>query len=159
MIVLTSVTKSNRRVMPVDVFCFTVADCTGSEVLIQETITVTKNIDYIASFRFALEDGTCPGFHLMGIFANSEELPTEIKNAVLFEDLTVRQRIKFVNSLGIDMDGKYVKKEEELKSAFNLNDDDPTYAKYEDDHPKLLERKYTLWEKALIKLNNFFKAD
>jgi len=66
-------------VCPGDTFNFTVKDSLGCEVVIREEITSRKLIDFIASFRFALADGTCPGFHLTGIFGCKSELPDEIK--------------------------------------------------------------------------------
>jgi len=75
----------------------------GCEVLIQEKITVSKTIDFIASYRFALEDGTCPGFHLCGIFGNQTELPEEFKEAKLLEDLTKEQYRNFARSVGTEI--------------------------------------------------------
>ncbi len=74
MIIITKLLDTVRRVYPGDSFNLTISDDLGCQILISEEITVAKTIDFIASFRFALEDGTCPGFHLTGIFANKDEL-------------------------------------------------------------------------------------
>lgn len=101
MIVITSLNRSKKYAMPGDRFILTITDDFGAECTINEEVTVNRLIDYVASFRFALEDGTCPGFHLTGIFANSKELPEEIKNAVMFEDLSPDQRVRFKESVGV----------------------------------------------------------
>lgn len=101
MIVITSLNTTPRVVFPGDEFHLRVTDLTGSEVVIRETITVEKTIDFIASFRFALEDGTCPGFHLMGVFACRSELPQELQDAVMLDNLSPEQRERFVASVGI----------------------------------------------------------
>ena len=100
MIVITSLNTNPRYVEPGDAFHLTISDATGCSVVINEEITVSKIIDFVASFRFALSDGTCPGFHLTGIFGCSSELPEEIKNAVMFEDLPKEQKDNFINSIG-----------------------------------------------------------
>lgn len=105
MIVLTSVNE--ERVFdtePGDIFQLTVRDMMGSEVLISEEITCYRLIDFIASYRFCLEDGTCPGFHLCGIFGSRAELPKEIKQAVRIEDLTEKQHANLVKSVGIKIE-------------------------------------------------------
>lgn len=104
MIVVTSVNNSRRHLIEGDEFCLTVTDAMGCEVMIRETITVAKVIDYIASYRFALEDGTCPGFHLSGVFANQAELPEELRNAKLLEDLTPEQYANFERSVGVKIE-------------------------------------------------------
>lgn len=101
MIVITSLDTTPKVLLPGDEFHLTVTDATGSQVVIRETITVEKTIDFIASFRFALEDGTCPGFHLMGVFACRSELPIELQNAVVLNDLSPEQRERFIASVGI----------------------------------------------------------
>lgn len=101
MIIITKLLDTVRRVYPGDSFNLTISDDLGCQILISEEITVAKTIDFIASFRFALEDGTCPGFHLTGIFANKNELPEEMKNAVMFDDLTAAQQRNFINSVGV----------------------------------------------------------
>lgn len=101
MIVITSLNETARFVAPGDTFNLTIEDGMKCTVLIKEKITVYKEINYIASFRFALEDGSCPGFHLTGIFANKKELPKEIAEGVMFDDLTPAQKDKFVKSCGI----------------------------------------------------------
>lgn len=101
MIVITRLVETPRHLLPGDEFRLTVKDALGSTVVITETITVAKVIDFIASFRFALEDGTCPGFHLTGVFANKAELPQELRNAKMFDDLTPEQRRNFERSVGV----------------------------------------------------------
>ena len=101
MIVVTSLSNRSRSLVEGDEFCLTVTDAMGCEVMIRETVTVSKVIDYIASYRFALEDGTCPGFHLSGVFANQAELPEELRNAKMLEDLTPEQYANFERSVGV----------------------------------------------------------
>ncbi len=102
MIVLTSVNESRViYTVPGDEFRMTVKDMMGSEVLIREEIITYRRIDYIASYRFCLEDGTCPGFHLCGIFGSKAELPKEMKQAVRIEDLTEEQHANLVKSVGV----------------------------------------------------------
>jgi hypothetical protein len=103
MIVITSLNNIPRYVMAGDLFRLTVRDATGCTILIEEEITVSKKIDFIASYRFALEDGTCPGFHLCGIFGNTKELPVEIQQAKRLEDLTTVQRVNFLRTVGIKL--------------------------------------------------------
>lgn len=107
MIVITTLNRMPRNVCPGDVFNLTITDDLGCDVIICEEVTVSKVIDFIASFRFTLEDGTCPGFHLTGIFANSKELPKEIQDAVMLEDLTEEQYKNFEKSVGIKLGKDY----------------------------------------------------
>lgn len=106
MIVITSLVETPRRVYAEDEFCLRVSDKTGSEVLIREVITENKVLDFIASYRFAQEDGTVVGFHLSGVFACKSELPKELQEAVLIEDLTLEQRANFVRTAGINLEGR-----------------------------------------------------
>lgn len=101
MIIITHLNKTPRHVCPGDTFNLTITDDLNCEVIICEEITVKKTIDFVASFRFALEDGTCPGFHLIGIFANSKELPKEMQEAVMLENLTKEQYENFEKSVGV----------------------------------------------------------
>jgi hypothetical protein len=103
MIVLTSVKSGPlhaRSVIPGDTFSLSVSDHTGIHEIITEEVTVAKTIDFIASFRFAREDGTVQSFHLSGFFGDSENLPEEMKNAKRLEDLTESQRGNFLKSVG-----------------------------------------------------------
>ena len=118
MIVITKLYTEERHVCPGDTFNLTIKDGFNCEVLIKETITVVKTIDFIASFRFALDDGTCPGFHLMGVFACKSELPVELQGAVLFENLTKDQRKKFVKSLGVKIDKETKQKKVAVEKSF-----------------------------------------
>ena len=115
MIVITRLSEVARYVVPGDEFHMTIQDEIGCEVIIREVITVSKIINFIASFRFALEDGTCPGFHLTGIFANKDELPIEIKNAKRLYDLTKEQLENFKKSVGVEI--KKTKKPQKAKNA------------------------------------------
>ena len=100
MIVFTSIATAARSVAPGDEFALTITDGMGCSVLVTEKITEYKVIDFIASFRFALPDGTCPGFHLMGVFAVKSELPDELANGIRVEDLTEAQRKRFMATCG-----------------------------------------------------------
>lgn len=100
MIVITSLNTTPRKVEPGDRFRLCVRDQTNCEIVIDEEITVARTIDFIASFRFALEDGTCSGFHLTGIFANRATLPIELQNARMFTELPPEQRERFIASCG-----------------------------------------------------------
>jgi hypothetical protein len=106
MIVITRKYETPRYVRRGDIFNLTIKDGMEYEVVIRETITVDRAIDFIASFRFALDDGTCPGFHLMGVFACKSELPEELKNAVMLEDLTKEQRRNFEKTVGVELQKK-----------------------------------------------------
>ena len=101
MIILTSVNRTfDSNVEPGDIFKLTVSDCMGHQVIISETITVYTIINYVAAYRFALEDGTCPGFHLCGIFGNKDHLPKEIFKAKHIDDLSPKKRRKFMETVG-----------------------------------------------------------
>lgn len=103
MIVITSLSERSRFVCEGDEFRVTMTDNMGCEVVIREIITVSKTIDFIATYRFALEDGTCPGFHLCGIFASKKELPKEIEEATMLDALTPAQYENFASSVGIKL--------------------------------------------------------
>jgi len=114
MIVITSLNTTSRWVCPGDEFRLTITDGLDCEVMINETITVEKEINFIASFRFALEDGTCPGFHLTGVFANKDELPKELREAKLLEELTKEQYRNFKKSVGIKIRRNTIKSKKPL---------------------------------------------
>lgn len=101
MIVITKVDRTERYLCAGDSFNLTISDSTKCEIVISESIITDKMIDFIASYRFTLEDGRCPGFHLCGVFANSSELPIELANAILFENLTDEQQSNFRATIGI----------------------------------------------------------
>jgi hypothetical protein len=101
MIVITHLDNKVRRVDPGDKFHLTITDDTGCEIVISEEITVSNIIDFIASYRFALEDGNCAGFHLCGVFANKKSLPVELKNAKMLNELTEKQLNNFKKTVGI----------------------------------------------------------
>ena len=99
MIVITKlVTDCPRFVHPGDIFSLKI----NKEEVIIETITEEKVIDYVASFRFARTDGSCVGFHVMGFFGNSKELPDEMKKAKQLKDLTSKQRENFNRTCGVE---------------------------------------------------------
>lgn len=121
MIVITKLNRVERYVCPGDHFCLTITDDMGCDVIIHEEITVNKVIDFIASFRFAMEDGTCPGFHLTGIFANSKELPEEMKTAKMLGDLTKDQYKNFADSVGIKIgNGAISKLKNKITNALGI---------------------------------------
>lgn len=101
MIVLTSIGNKIFNCTKGDRFRLTISDSTGCDVVIDEEITENKIIDYIATYRFAMEDGRCPGFHLCGIFGNRNELPKEIIEAIPFNDLTRKQKENFKKTCSI----------------------------------------------------------
>ncbi len=99
MIVITSLNTKPLYVRAGDTFNLIVRDGLGCEVVITEEITQDKIVDFVASFRFALEDGTCPGFHLTGVFACQAELPKELAEAKQLHELTPEQLAQFVRSV------------------------------------------------------------
>jgi hypothetical protein len=101
MIVITCLKLEEHRLKPGDIFSVSIADSLGQSWEIEEEITREQTIDYMASFRFACENGACLGFHLMGVFANSKCLPDEFKEAVMFDDLSEEQKRNFRQSIGI----------------------------------------------------------
>lgn len=103
MIVLTTKSDTYRTVLPGDEFHLIISDALGSEVVVKETITEHKIINYVAAYRFTLEDGSCPGFHLSGIFGNKESLPKEIKEAIHWEDLPWDKKKNFLRDVGVDI--------------------------------------------------------
>ena len=104
MIVITSMQDRQFHLVPGDRFQLQVTDITGATVVIDEAITVAKTINYIASFRFASEDGTCQCFHLCGVFGDKAELPKEIMAAVRFEELSPEQRENFLGTVGVNLE-------------------------------------------------------
>ena len=103
MIVITKLYENSFCVSPGDTFNLTITDNLNCKVLITEEIIEEKIINFVATFRFALDDGDCAGFHLAGIFANKDELPKEIQQAIMFEDLSISQQRKFASSVGIKL--------------------------------------------------------
>lgn len=100
MIIITYLNETSTHVMCGDTFNPEIEDGLNSTLVINEEITVQKEINFVASYRFALEDGTCPGFHLCGIFANKDELPLEFKNAKMLDELTGEQFRNFERTVG-----------------------------------------------------------
>jgi hypothetical protein len=101
MIVITSI--NHRRVFMAagDSFCLVVDDGFGMEVLIRETVRVPMNLDFCAAYIFVLEDGSCPCFHVSGIFGLWDNMPDEFKNAKRLEDLSEAQYARLKQSAGI----------------------------------------------------------
>lgn len=95
MIVITSMVEGNWYANSGDNFCLQV----GDKIIIEETVSKSMFIDFVASFRFCLEDGTCVGNHLAGIFAKKAELPKEIREAKTIKDLTLAQQINFAKNV------------------------------------------------------------
>lgn len=124
MIVLTRVRNDvNYNLMEGDKFRMSITDNTGCNVLIEEEIAGERTIDFIASYRFAEEDGTVLQFHLSGIFGSRHNLPKEIVEAVRFEDLTKEQQDRFRETCGIkiqDSQKKLVGILDTLRSALGL---------------------------------------
>ena len=103
MIVITSLKTKPYYVEPGDEFRLRIGTANGTEDVIKEEITVEKTIDFVASYRFADEDGSCRGFHLNGFFGNSAELPQEMKEAKQLSDLTPEQLERFIATSGIEV--------------------------------------------------------
>ena len=106
MIVLTYVRDDvHKTIYPGDTFNLNICDATGCEVMISETVKTEMIITYIASYRFANEDGevSCP--HLAGIFGDADRLPKEILNAVRYQDLPYDKQCNFYRSCGVNSDG------------------------------------------------------
>lgn len=101
MIVITSLNQNPIYVCAGDTFQLTITDDMDCQVVISENITTQKTINFTASYRFALEDGTCPGFHLSGVFANKDELPKELADAKMLDQLTETQYENFARTVGI----------------------------------------------------------
>jgi hypothetical protein len=146
--VITSLSDVSRTVLPDDEFHMTIHDGMNCEVIIKEKITIEKEINFIASFRFALEDGTCPGFHLTGIFANKDELPIEIKNAIMLDDLTQEQKKNFIKSVGVDLNNNYAKKKD-YKNEFG---------DWRGCYPDIKEEKKSVFDILLKIINDWAKS-
>jgi hypothetical protein len=101
MIVITSFSNRTFSLSKGDIFSLNVRDGTGCEVVLKEEITCDKVINWVATFRFATEDGVVAGFHLMGIFGVKDELPEEFSTAVHFKDLPRWKQENFVRSCGV----------------------------------------------------------
>jgi len=101
MIVITNLSERVYHTLPGDVFCLKVTSNGTEESVIEETITQTRTLDFICSFRFAADDGTVQGFHLSGFFGDKNNLPDEMKNAVMMDDLPPDKKKRFTESAGI----------------------------------------------------------
>lgn len=93
MIVITALNTLPKLVFQGETFEALITDATGHQFIISESIQHKRVIDYVAVFRFALNDGTC--FNLSSICTNREELPPEFADAVLFDDLDMARQDKF----------------------------------------------------------------
>lgn len=102
MIVITHLrTDRVYHLMAGDVFHLSFRQGITEDVVIEEHITENVEIDFIASFRFTQDDGTCLGLHASGIFANQKNLPEEMKAAKLMHELTPEQLANFERTCGI----------------------------------------------------------
>lgn len=97
MIVITAVTLQEFHVCPGDTFTLSVSNYpNGEKIVITEKITKTSHIDYMCSYQFCNEDGSCNSFNLNGFFGQKDNLPIEIQNAKYINDLTKSQKEKFL---------------------------------------------------------------
>lgn len=95
MIVITSKCERTHHVLPGDEFQLTV----GEDLVIHEVIKEHMILDFIVSFRFAAEDGTCYPSQLSGFFGSSKQLPPEMQAAVHMDDLEPEKYKRFMQSL------------------------------------------------------------
>ena len=107
MIVFTSVKRDRYELVAGDTFNLTVSDKFHGKTVISEKITKNFFVDFVASYRFAGQDGTVISPHLCGIFGQSDNLPSEFAGAVMFDDLTQEQKRNFANSCGTKIDGVF----------------------------------------------------
>lgn len=98
MIILTYKFDKPFHVHPGDTFRITITDNFKCEVVIQEEIITERIIDFVASFRYADNDGFCSTFNLCGIFAESRNLPVEFRDVVLYHDLPAHIKENFIRS-------------------------------------------------------------
>jgi hypothetical protein len=70
------------------------------ECVVEEVFAHKCFVDYMAGFRFALDDGTCVGDHVCGIFADKSRLPEEVRSAKRIQDLTTEQYRNFMRTVG-----------------------------------------------------------
>lgn len=105
MLVLTNVEEKSYSLRPGDTFQITMEQGTSKEVVLSEEITKQTTINFLALFRFALDDGTCQGRHTGAFMGNKCELPEEIRNAKLFSELTQQQQQNFHESSGVTIYG------------------------------------------------------
>ena len=106
MIVITTLDTETYYIAAGSKFQLTISGTTSlygamGIVVIEEECTKCGFVDFCASFRFTLDDGTCVGNHFCGIFARESELPEEIKNAKMIKDLSPKQRENFFKSINI----------------------------------------------------------
>lgn len=100
MIIITSLKEREYCVCKGDKFNLSISGVDKDDVIISEEINITGIINYIASFRFAQDNGKCIGFNLCGFFGNKDYLPKEIKEAVMVQDLTEEQKSNFIETCG-----------------------------------------------------------
>jgi len=106
MIIITSLIEREYHVCDGDEFHLSIRGVDKENIVISEEINITGIINYIASFRFAQDNGKCIGFNLCGFFGNKDYLPKEIKEAVMVKDLTGEQKANFIETCGTIMKGE-----------------------------------------------------
>lgn len=108
MIVLTAVrTDLEKHLDEGDIFNMIMRDQTGSEVILTETLKGPQIINYVATYRFADEDGTVRQFHLSGIFGDRDNLPRDIADAVRYDNLEPAVQRRFFDTCGANLRGKH----------------------------------------------------
>ena len=68
----------------------------NNDILISSTVNESIIVDWYTPVLFAEDNGIVSSPHLMGMFCNSKDLPTELKNAVYYKDLTPEQFKNFL---------------------------------------------------------------
>lgn len=84
-----------------DTFRLAIDQRGGEQEIIQEIITKTGSINYVATFCFAGDDGTVLGTNICGIFADKDHLPQEMLEAVKMDDLSPEQKANFLRTTNI----------------------------------------------------------
>jgi hypothetical protein len=98
LIVITYFEKLDYTLSPGDTFNLTIRNPKGTETVISEPITSHRKINFACTYRFCKDNGEMDGFHLSGMFGNTEEMPEALRNAKSVEDLTESQRINFLRT-------------------------------------------------------------
>jgi hypothetical protein len=99
LIILITVKECDYTIYPGDTFSLTIND----DIIVSETFTEKRVINYVATFVFAKENGSVLSSNACGIFGNKNDLPEEIKNAVYWEDLPIDKRNNFISSAGFSI--------------------------------------------------------
>lgn len=111
MIVITKVDRQSRTLLPGDKVQVTWErhmfppehphpDVLTEEILSQD-ITVTTTIDCVMMFQFADDSGRVLGFHMSAFIGRQDELPLELQNGVMFQDLSHDQKRNFLETCGM----------------------------------------------------------